>query len=187
MNGHIFGCFDEQGDKRQYAKTMEALSQYANKTYKFSEDFVSLFSPTPSTPSVTRPTAPASSDVVDDLIFKEEVKQYVMRCSILKGNLCAIWSVAIGQCTQGMKDKLESLKDFESKRSHNDCIWLFESILGINMQFDQQRYGHLALMEAMHKFLTCKQTNGHRNSNPGRHSHRRIACPICRHDGPRQL
>jgi hypothetical protein len=139
---------------------MEALSQYANKTYKFSEDFTCLFSPTPSTPSVTRPTAPASADIVNDLIFKEEVKQYVMRCSILKGNLCAIWSVAIGQCIQAMKDKLESIKDFESKRSHSDCIWLFESILGINMQFDQRRYGHLALMEAMHKFLTCKQTNG---------------------------
>jgi hypothetical protein len=111
MNGHIFGCFDEQGDKRQYAKTMEALAQYANKTYKFSEDFTSLFNPTPSTPSVTRPTAPTSPDVVDNLIFKEEIKQYVLRCSILKGNLCALWSVTIGQCTQAMKDKLESIKD----------------------------------------------------------------------------
>ena len=160
MNGHIFGCFDEQGGKRQYAKTMEALLQYANKTYNFLEDFTSLFSPTPSTPSVARPTAPASQDVVDDLIIIEEVKQYVMCCSILKGNLCAIGSVAIGQCTQSMKDKLESIKEFESKRSHNICIWLFQSILSINMQFHQQHYGHIALMEAMHKFLTCKQTNG---------------------------
>jgi hypothetical protein len=160
MNGHIFGCFDEQGNKRQYAKTMEALAQYANKTYKFSEDFTSLFHPTPSTPSVTRPTAPTSQDVVDDLIFKEEIKQYVLRCSILKGNLCALWSVTIGQCTQAMKDKLESIKEFDAKRNNNDCIWLFESILGINMQFDQRRYGHLALMEALQKFLTCKQANG---------------------------
>ena len=44
MNGHTFGCYDEQGaDKRQFVKTLEALAQHARKTYKFSEDFSSLF------------------------------------------------------------------------------------------------------------------------------------------------
>jgi hypothetical protein len=79
MNGHTFGCFDEQGDKRQYAKTIKALEQYARKTYKFSEDFASLFATTPTAPIVSKPIPIPKDqrDETDELIFKEEVKQYV--------------------------------------------------------------------------------------------------------------
>ena len=45
MNGHTFGCFDEQGDKRQYVKTVEALSQYANKRTSFRKTSHPCFSP----------------------------------------------------------------------------------------------------------------------------------------------
>ena len=161
MNGHTFGCFDEQGDKRQYVKTMEALAQYTRKTYKFSEDFSSLFLAEPYTPKLEKPNPPPKEDrtETDDLIFREEIKQYVNRCSALKGNLAAIWSVAIGQCTDTMKAKLESLKDFETKHADSDCHWLLKSILSITLQFDQRRYGHLAIMDAYQKFLSCKQSN----------------------------
>ena len=67
MNGHVFECAFEQGDKRQFAKTLEALEGYAKKTLKFSQDFESLFDTNPpnrssrslsifplSTPSLTR-------------------------------------------------------------------------------------------------------------------------------------
>jgi hypothetical protein len=161
MNGHTFGCFDEQGDKRQFVKTMEALAQYARKTYKFSEDFSSLFLAEPSTPRLDKPNPPPKEDrtETDDLIFREEIKQYVTRCSALKGNLAAIWSVAIGQCTDTMKAKLESLKDFDEKHAASDCHWLLKSILSITLQFDQRRYGHLAIMDAHQKFLSCKQSS----------------------------
>ena len=44
MNGHTFGGNNKQGNKRQFVKTIEALAQHTScKTYKFSEDFASLF------------------------------------------------------------------------------------------------------------------------------------------------
>ena len=161
MNGHTFGCFDEQGDKRQYVKTIEALEQYTRKTYKFSEDFASLFAHTPSTPTVTKPIPipKVERDETDELIFKEEVKQYVGRCTALKGNLAAIWSVTIGQCTETMKAKLESSNEYDARHRANDCHWLLKSILSITLQFDQRRYGHIAIMDAHQKFLTCRQSN----------------------------
>jgi hypothetical protein len=92
MNEHTFGCFNKQGDKRQYVKTIEALEQYMRKTYKFSEDFASLFANTPSTPTVKKPIPILKSErnKTDELIFKEEIKQYVIQCTALNGNLAAI-------------------------------------------------------------------------------------------------
>ena len=161
MNGHTFGCFDEQGDKRQYVKTIEALEQYTRKTYKFSEDFAPLFATTPSMPIVAKPIPIPKDerDETDELIFKEEIKQYVIRCTALNGNLAAIWSVSIGQCTETMKAKLESSTEYEARHRTSDCHWLLKSILSITLQFDQRRYGHIAIMDAHQKFLTCRQSN----------------------------
>ena len=161
MNGHTFGCFDEQGDKRQYVRTVEALEQYARKTYQFSKDFAPLFSNEPSAPRLEKPKPPPKEerDETDELIFKEEIKQFVNRVATLKGNLAAIWSVAIGQCTETMKAKLESLKEYDDMHEASDCNWLLKSILSITLQFDKRRYGHLAIMDASQKFLTCRQSS----------------------------
>jgi hypothetical protein len=160
MNGHTFGCFNEHSDKRQYVKTVEALEQHATKTYRFSEDFASLFVTEPSPPEIAKPKSPPKEgrDKTDDLIFKEQVKQYVSRCAALKGNLAVIWSVAIGQCTEAMKAKLFSIQEYEKKRKESDCHWLLKSILSITLQFDKRRNGYLAVMEAYQNFLNCKLT-----------------------------
>lgn len=58
MNGHVFGCYDKQPNKRQYALTMAALRQFACKSYKFANDFECIFHTTPREPVVPRPTMP---------------------------------------------------------------------------------------------------------------------------------
>ena len=159
MNGHTFGCFDEQGDKRQYVKTVEALSQYANKTYTFSEDFSSLFLAEATAPVLEKlkPPPKEGRDEIDDLIFKEQIKQYVNRCSTLKGDLAAIWSVAIEQCTETMKAKLVSVKEYDDKHRESDYNWLLKSIWSITLQFNNKRFSYLAVVEAHQRFLNCKQ------------------------------
>jgi hypothetical protein len=147
---------------REYTKTVEAIDQYATKTFKFPEDFASLFTAEPSTPEIEKPRTPPKEgrDEIDDLVFKEQIKQYVTRCSALKGNLAAIWSVAIGQCTgETMKAKLLSIKEYGMRHKEGDCYWLLKSILLITLQFDKRRNGYLAIaMDAYQNFLTCKQT-----------------------------
>ena len=77
MNGHVFECYFEQGDKRQYARTIEALEGYAKKNLKFSEDFAS-FAFEASEPVIEKPSdlAPGYS-TTDEMIWKEESKAYV--------------------------------------------------------------------------------------------------------------
>ena len=47
---------------RAYTKTVEALDQHATKTYKFPEDFASLFTAEPSAPEIEKPRTPLSKE-----------------------------------------------------------------------------------------------------------------------------
>jgi hypothetical protein len=158
MNGHVFECSFEQGDKRQYAKTVEALEGYAKKNIKFSEDFASLFALEASEPTIEKPLdLPSEHSTTDEMIWREEIKAYVNRLGVLRGNLAAIFAVTVGQCSDAMKAKLKSTKEFEARSKKNDCHWLLKNILSITLQFDQRRNGYLAIMDAHQNFLNCKQ------------------------------
>jgi hypothetical protein len=60
MNGHVFECYDEQSDRRQFAKTIEALEGYAKKHLTFSDDLAPLSASVPSLPALSRPPGPTS-------------------------------------------------------------------------------------------------------------------------------
>ena len=95
MNGNVvFECYDEQIDsRRQFAKTMERLKQYAKKNLKYYEDTAPLFAVNMMTPKITKPVAPpkvkvgevVKMDETDEAICKEELKDYVHRGRVLKG------------------------------------------------------------------------------------------------------
>jgi hypothetical protein len=63
MNRHIFECYNEQADRRQYAKTIEALEGYIERNLDFPEDLAGLFASTPALPAQVRPAGlPAGHD-----------------------------------------------------------------------------------------------------------------------------
>ena len=96
MNRHVFECFDEQGDKQQYAKSLEALNCHTKKTRKFSEDFASLFAVEASDPIIEKPSdLGANPSTTDEMIsWRELIKAYVNRLQVLRGNLAAIYAIA---------------------------------------------------------------------------------------------
>jgi hypothetical protein len=42
MNANVFQCYEEQTDRRQFSKTIEALEAYTKKNLKFAEDLAPL-------------------------------------------------------------------------------------------------------------------------------------------------
>lgn len=52
MCGHVFECFEEQDDRRQYGKTVEALDAYARKTLSYTADLAPLFASTMTVPTI---------------------------------------------------------------------------------------------------------------------------------------
>ena len=160
MNGHIFGCTEDRSDRRQYLKTVAALQQFTSK-FPNSADFQCLFKSTPTTPVIPEPALPPTEGrtEVQDLIFKEEIKQYVAGCSALRSNCVAIWKVIISQCTDIMKSKLDSIPAFETHEVARDCSWLLVTILKITLQFDNCQYAYNTMLDAYHKFFSCRQSN----------------------------
>jgi hypothetical protein len=66
MNGHVFKCYEERGDRTQFPKLLEALNQYTAKNLKFLEDFQPLFAKT-----MTAPTIPNVADIPDTATKKQ--------------------------------------------------------------------------------------------------------------------
>jgi hypothetical protein len=55
MNGHVFECYEERGDRTQFPKTLEALGEYAAKKLKFPEDLKSMFAENMAAPALIEP------------------------------------------------------------------------------------------------------------------------------------
>jgi hypothetical protein len=77
MNGHMFQCYEEQeGDRRQYAKTVEALGNHAKKTLKYAEDLAPLFAEDIPAPTIAMPEDPGEDQGrLTEALWTEAVKE----------------------------------------------------------------------------------------------------------------
>ena len=158
MCGHVFECYEEQDDRRQYTKTIEALDAYARKTLTYTADLAPLFATTMATPEVDRPENIADdADRVAEMIFAEEVKEFVKRTRALKSNLATIFAVAWGQCSDAMKARVKTHVGYEDMTAANDCVWLFSQIRSVTLQFHDSKDSFMSLLDAQFGFLSCKQ------------------------------
>ena len=158
MNGQVFECYEEQSDRRQYSRTLEALEGYVKKSLKYSEDLATLFADKMEAPTVSMPMDPGKDpSKTAEMIWAEEVKEYVKRTRTLRSNLATIHAVIWGQCSEAMKAKVKSLDDYKAKTVDNDCFWLLKQIKAITLQFDEKRNGFISLLDARTSFLTCRQ------------------------------
>ena len=158
MNGHVFQCFHEQNDRKQFKKTVEALGEYANKNLKFSRDLSPLFEDTIASPSIPMPQdLPTTASRVEAEVWKEEIKEYTKQRRELKNNSGVIFAVAWGQCSEAMKAKLRTDPDYVTKHQDHDCAWLVSAIRAVTLQFDSTRYPYLSLIDARASFLNCTQ------------------------------
>ena len=99
MNGNVFECFEEQVDRRQYSKTLQALNAYSRKTMEGAADLASLFDDTPTQPELAEPVNLTEAELTSEvkkLIFQEKVKRFVQRLNYLEDNIATLYSVIWG-------------------------------------------------------------------------------------------
>ena len=166
MNGSVFECYDEQGDRRQYIKTaVEALESHAKKTFKYSEDLLApLFATESRLPVLATPPKPTKTtdgkepDEADIELWREEIKELAKRKRALQSNLSTIQASIWGQCSEAMRARIKkSLAEYEAKTAKDDCKWFLSNIQAITMQFDERRHGYTSMLNAMAGFLNCRQ------------------------------
>jgi hypothetical protein len=135
MNGHVFQCFNECDDKKQFSKTVEAVGEYIAKKLKYPGDIDSL------TKDLVLPTIPEPKELDPEetnLLVKAIWNKKVM--SYLESNLKTAYAVIWGQCSEAIKARLTSLDDFKTKSHDSDCIWILKETRGITYGFEGQRY-----------------------------------------------
>ena len=75
INGNVFECFEEQMDRRQYARIVAALEGHVKKILKYSEDLASLFAEDMMPPIIAMPDDQgADPSKTAEMIWAEEVK-----------------------------------------------------------------------------------------------------------------
>jgi hypothetical protein len=164
MNGNVFQCYEEQDDRRQYAKTLEALGSHARKTMKYSEDLAPLFAETMCAPTITEPEdLDSNASTTKQLIYNEQIKEYVRRERELKGNMNALYSVVWEQCSDTMKAKVKAVTTYKEKAAALDCFWLLKQIKAITLQFDETKDKFMSLLDARTSLMNCKQDIGQTN------------------------
>ncbi|KAL7572189.1 hypothetical protein ACA910_005537 [Epithemia clementina (nom. ined.)] len=159
MNGKVFQCYNKSLDKKQFARTLEALGEYTAKNMEYPGDLGPIFK-TLSVPTITAPAELTAEDKKSKLkctIWEKQVATYCKRLDIQDSNMKALHAVIWGQCSAALKAKLTSLDDFEAKHTAADCIWLLKEIKGIMFSFESQRYVVSSLDSARVTLWTCQQ------------------------------
>jgi hypothetical protein len=158
MNGHVFQCFKECEDRKQFSKTVEALGEYIAKNLKYPGDMASLtnFFIRPEIPKPTELEV-SETNILIITIREKKVPAYCTRTDYLDSNLKTAYAVIWGQCSKAMKAKLTSLDDFETKSHESDCVWILKEIQGITYRFEGQRYIYLSLDNARTAYYAYTQ------------------------------
>lgn len=138
LNGNVFQTQAESKDTTQYKRAVEALERYCDKVYDI--DMRSLFSPSPTMPSVRRPVRPdPDSDDVKKLdAYRKEIKQFVKDRKALEKSLRALFSVIWGQCSLNVITKLSSLDELEHWKEVGASNELLMKIQQILMDFEHK-------------------------------------------------
>ena len=158
MSGHMFECYGEQNDRRQYARTSEALDAYVKRNMSYAADLAPLFAAKMKPPAVGLPTdIAAGSGELAKLIFAEEVKTCVKGTRALTSYLPALSAVIWGQCSKKMKAQVQTHKGHTNRAVDNNCVWLMQQIKSVTLQFNESKNGFLSLHDAQQCFLKCRQ------------------------------
>jgi hypothetical protein len=166
MNGHVFECYEERGDRTQFPKTLESLGEYASNKLKYPEDLKSMFGETMAAPFIVEPADLSDKATKrEEIIWEASLKSFARRTEELRSNLTNIYAVIWGQCSEAMRTKLRALNDFSTQNSVNNCIWILNEIKGVAHQFDTKRNVFLSLLDARIAYYSCKQGPNQTNAD----------------------
>ena len=111
------------GDARQadrYTKTTEEIINFIQRTFNEGQDVVdSLTTMTQKDFEATMPTAPeaggtAAEKKVKEMYLQQKIKNHAAREEKYVDNMNKAYALILGQCTKGMKNKLEQRKDWQT-------------------------------------------------------------------------
>ena len=168
LEGSVFDALRyNQAD--EYIKTKNEIIEYVSKTFEYGTDIKKALM-TGVKPKITLPDAPkrynSSGDEDPDgrmneterFVWEEKVKTCLKREERLNVNLCKTYDLVWGQCSDNMREKIKSLKNFSTIELNQDVLQLLEEIRVINFKFEDQRYLFSSVYFANKRFYNYRQS-----------------------------
>jgi hypothetical protein len=139
LNGNIYDCTDiRQAD--QYTKTTKEIAEYIGRNYKYGMD-TRLAIENLQYVAAKMPEDPKDNATKTELrIWEKRINDYVKRETITVENLKTAYSLIWGQCSDLMRQRLESASNFQVISTSGDAIELLKLIKSITYNFQSQRY-----------------------------------------------
>ena len=158
LSGHIYDV-SNSGQGEQFSETTKKLASYSGRTCKEPQDIrlaieevkeVSI--PIPTERSITDTTLKAK-------LYEKDIEIWSKRESLYRQNKSSLYSVALGQCSEGMRAKLEADSTFEGINTGSDLIELLKLIRKVSFAYESKKYPYLAAYNSIRSLYGNYQKN----------------------------
>jgi hypothetical protein len=161
LKGHIYDCADSR-QSDMFQRTTREIAEYVGREYARHGGDVSYAIAEQKKPTIPEPVPPPgvtaeSVTPMQQLVLSEQIKQYVSRLNALEQNLQKAYNLVLGQCSEIMRTKVESVPEYADLHGRMDVIELLKTIQKICYNFETQKYMPHAVHEAVRRFYLLRQ------------------------------
>jgi hypothetical protein len=159
LQGKVF-VFGVQGQKERFIKAKRAVAEYLGRTSEAPKELYTAIQsgvePTFKEPDDPGPNAtPAQLKKYDILFKKNDAKQELYMKEKAKA-----FRIIMGQCSTAMRNKLETLPEFQEWENKDNFVALLERMRQLVYGTDKGQYEFWEMQAAMSGLFSLKQESG---------------------------
>ena len=156
LKGFIYDCSDNRQADR-FTKTTLKIGEYVGSNYTRGKD-ISRLVETLKVPVIDMPAPPAEDANASVMrVWQKNIDKFVDRQDQLQENIGSLYSLLRGQCTDIMKQRLESLPTYDKLNEDRDGLGLLIEIKNIAFSFQSQNYLAHSLHDSKRRFYMYQQ------------------------------
>jgi len=157
MNGHVFQCYNETTNRRQFSRTLQELGRYASVKLKYSQDMRVLLKSMSEVIFDLPADLETTASQAEKELWKLEISDFHTRRKLYASNKSALFAVAYGQCSEAMQAKLQATENFREIDTRSNLLELLNHVKMISHRFDSRTYLYEAVLKAKMSVLTFSQ------------------------------
>jgi hypothetical protein len=141
----------------RFTRTTEAIADYVGREYS-KEMRILVKNQMENEPK--EPATPDKDEAKSPFVMKKyetELKQYYFKKDKYEEHKAKIFVIIKGQCTLNMKNKVESLKGYNSIEASDDVIKLLNGLKELTFKTHDVQYGYWTICQTVRKVLTMRQ------------------------------
>ena len=163
------GVMFDTGVDRQaetYIKNLKRIADYVGANMKHHGADVRIVVENLADPILEEPEDPADDATRTQVrMWEKQVDCYIKRLETLNENKKTLFSIILGQCTEGMKYKLAGEEEWEITKQNFDSIGLLKTLKNIMYSFGTRKDLAHALHDASMEWYGLRQRQGENNNS----------------------